>query len=280
MTEAFEDTFSWDSRALNSVFALLFKPGFLTREYFLGRRARYIPPLRLYIFSSLLFFFYLSLQNTFNTDASDNLFADVTIDESVQAVDPPPTRDDQQPINPVPQTTNSSHDIESAITDVNISWLTDLENERLRAYLNARTNKAKHALQENPGQLADAFLDIAPALMFLLLPLFALLLKLVYITSGRYYAEHLILAIHNHSALFLVILLSALLEWLEETTGFYLGSALILTWIPLYMFLSLSRVFAESFPVTLMKFSVLGLSYLILFTFAFVIGWIAGIMIL
>ena len=45
-----------DGKIFRSVRLLLFRPGFLTREYFLGRRARYISPIRLYLIFSLAFF--------------------------------------------------------------------------------------------------------------------------------------------------------------------------------------------------------------------------------
>ncbi len=50
-----DDIFSFDSRASRTIFPLMFKPGFLTNEYFAGRRVHYVPPLRLYL--SVLFSF-------------------------------------------------------------------------------------------------------------------------------------------------------------------------------------------------------------------------------
>jgi len=57
LRELLEDTFDFDSRFLRTIKPLLFKPGKLTRDYLDGRRFRYVPPLRLYIFSSIAFFF-------------------------------------------------------------------------------------------------------------------------------------------------------------------------------------------------------------------------------
>ncbi len=48
--------FVLDERAYRSVFYLLTRPGFLTREYFQGRRASYTPPLRLFLIISIGFF--------------------------------------------------------------------------------------------------------------------------------------------------------------------------------------------------------------------------------
>lgn len=54
------DYFTFDSKIIRSVVPLLIKPGFLTNEYLDGRRVRYIPPLRMYIFISIFFFLFLS----------------------------------------------------------------------------------------------------------------------------------------------------------------------------------------------------------------------------
>ena len=56
-----EDVFSFDSRANRTLFPLMFKPGFLTNEYIAGRRVHYVPPLRLYLFVSIVFFISLKL---------------------------------------------------------------------------------------------------------------------------------------------------------------------------------------------------------------------------
>ncbi|MEO0403684.1 MAG: DUF3667 domain-containing protein, partial [Bacteroidota bacterium] len=56
-----KDYFTFDSKIFKSLSPLLFKPGFLTMEFLKGKRASYIPPLRLYIFISVVFFLGLSL---------------------------------------------------------------------------------------------------------------------------------------------------------------------------------------------------------------------------
>lgn len=49
--------FGFDTKFFHSIVPLLFRPGFLTREYCLGHEERYVKPFRLYLFSSILFFF-------------------------------------------------------------------------------------------------------------------------------------------------------------------------------------------------------------------------------
>ncbi|HEU5399682.1 MAG TPA: DUF4286 family protein [Gammaproteobacteria bacterium] len=58
ITEDFAGThFGFDTKFIHSIVPLLFRPGFLTREYCIGRQERYIKPFRLYLFSSVVFFF-------------------------------------------------------------------------------------------------------------------------------------------------------------------------------------------------------------------------------
>ena len=61
LQEATEDLTHADSRLWRTLGALLFRPGFLTREFLDGRRARYLPPVRLYLVLSVLFFMWASV---------------------------------------------------------------------------------------------------------------------------------------------------------------------------------------------------------------------------
>jgi hypothetical protein len=59
--EAFESISHADSRLWRTLLYLLTRPGFLTREFFDGRRVRYLPPFRLYLVISVLFFLVVGL---------------------------------------------------------------------------------------------------------------------------------------------------------------------------------------------------------------------------
>ena len=61
LREMLEDFVDFDSRFMRTIKPLLFRPGKLTRDYLDGRRFRYVPPLRLYIFSSLVLFFLIAV---------------------------------------------------------------------------------------------------------------------------------------------------------------------------------------------------------------------------
>ena len=55
-SDFFSNVFSFDSRFFLSIKYLISKPGFLTKEYWNGVRKKYLPPLRIYLIISLLFF--------------------------------------------------------------------------------------------------------------------------------------------------------------------------------------------------------------------------------
>ncbi len=57
-----KDYFTFDSKFFRSIFPLLFKPGHLTNEYITGWRVNFILPLRLYLFTTFIFFFVIAIQ--------------------------------------------------------------------------------------------------------------------------------------------------------------------------------------------------------------------------
>lgn len=59
ISETISDTFTYDGRLARTIPVLLFRPGRLTRNYTEGKRARYVPPFRLFLLASLLFYFVL-----------------------------------------------------------------------------------------------------------------------------------------------------------------------------------------------------------------------------
>ena len=69
LKEFTDNVFSFDTRFFITLKYLITKPGLLTTEYWLGRRTKYLPPLRLYLVMSLMYFFISSIINP-GTDIS------------------------------------------------------------------------------------------------------------------------------------------------------------------------------------------------------------------
>ena len=118
-----------------------------------------------------------------------------------------------------------------------------------------------------------------PKVFFILLPFFALLLKLVYIRKPFFYIDHVIFSLHFHAILFLVLDLQKLLSKIlpKNSTAFVLLG--VVAALSIYLFLSMRRVYHSSVVKTLIKqvlvFSVYGLGFVLMFiallalTFAF-----------
>ncbi len=106
------------------------------------------------------------------------------------------------------------------------------------------------------GMLRDGAIANIPYAMFMMLPLFALLTKLLYINRGYYYGEHVVYALHIHAFTFFVMLMSALLPiWLAVT---------VLVAAAIYYLVALQRFFGGNWFLTFIRYSVIGILYPIL----------------
>ena len=114
-----------------------------------------------------------------------------------------------------------------------------------------------------------------PTVLFLILPVFALLLKLLYVRRGWYYSEHLVFGLHTHAFTFVVFSVVALLAafgggagWAvtetPEVTSSNPGwlSALLVSSIPVYFVVAQKRVYGQGWIKTVLKSLVLGWLYL------------------
>lgn len=328
-----DSVFELDSRILRTLGPLLFKPGYLSLEYFAGRRVRYVSPVRLFVFLSLFAFF--AAQLSFDMEDLSTGDADTATDEAgkvreigqvttvaeVEALRDQAVAEVQrarkeaadvpgvgigldvaekgieneaerrieeirraeaagEPV-PVPEAGDGEPTMnfngspwDPETNPIDIGFLPDAAN----AKLNEQAGRAKEnikRIQKDPNLIKDAFLSTVPTTLFVLLPLFALLLKVAYLFKKRLYMEHLIVALHSHSflcgALLAVVLLDmgadwvAALPWLAGAMG-WLEVALIV-WMPLYLLLMQKRVYRQGWIMTLLKYGVLGTCYMVLVSF-------------
>ncbi len=187
------DYFTFDSKIFRSLIPLITKPGRLTNEYMIGRRASYIPPLRFYIFISILFFLAL------NSTADENSSSDA-----------------------------------------------DFWNQYFNVYI--------------------------PRLFFLLLPIFALLMRAFDWGKRKTYIAHFVFSLHFHAFLFLTgtvyLLGSELLESLNFKSAISLLAWIMLLWYLLYLFMAMKNVFKRTFGSTLLRCFLLVLSYCVILVFS------------
>ena len=218
-----------DSRLWRTIWPLLLRPGFLTREYFSGRRARYLQPFRLYLIMSVLFFVLAAMLGCSGGSGSSG---------AAQLA---------APIGP--------KDCSDVTTNFHLGSYQLLP--RLQAACrNIRADSGREFSERLVHNLGRA--------LFVFLPLMAALMKLLYWRPRRNYLEHLLLLIHNHSFAFLMMSIYTLAtHWI--TSGNVIGVLFLLaTWYLLrYLYRSMKTVYGQSSLLTFLKFSVLGCAYLL-----------------
>jgi len=266
------DFFAFDTRFFRTFGLLLIKPGFLTVEYFKGRRVRYAPPFRIFIFVSFIFF--LLLQNFTNlgltavldANFSDNEFidldsasmelADSILNEVIVEVDSVHAED----LNS--DSFQDTRDIRNGLNKFGLSLEKKLEKEedpKERAKL-----KEYIRLSRSPEQAMAKVLQYLSWAFFLLLPIFALILKLAYIRRKQNYIRHLVFSIHSHSYIFIIL---TLLLGIYLVANVNIGGviAILIISIPVYLILALKKFYGQSFGKVFLKFVVISFLYNIVF---------------
>ncbi len=241
-----DDQLSLNSRLPATVFCLLLRPGFLTQEYLRGRIARYIRPLRLYLGASVVFFLLLSIDGSaLKLGLAEG--AGVRVDLGADSV------------GLVDALTGGAAAARAATPESDGSWVDSIKVHSASPTLdNLLEQKRAHFRRMSPGEafreVMAEFREHVPTTMFFLLPVFALLLKLLYRRPGRLYVEHFVFALHLHAfafAAFTVVLLAR-----QPAVA-----AVMLAWVLLYTFLSMRRVYGQSFVKTGVKYMALGWGY-------------------
>ena len=243
VTEFFGEFSNWDTRVWRTLLPLWFRPGYLSRRYVSGHRVPYVPPLRLYLFTSIIAFLLLAKLLPVNGINAESALASQPLMVGDQVVTPEQFQ--QEVVGKIKA--------DAQIEGMDLSFLSsegNTEFERKIAQLVA-----------NPKLAINKFFSLAPQMMLMLLPLFALLLKLFYLRSERYYMEHLIVALHSHSFILQFSVLYLALEWLANTINLpWLSGAVnwlangVLLWIPIYLLMCQKYYYQQSWGKTLVKF--------------------------
>lgn len=287
-----DSVLNFDTRTWRTVPALYFRPGYLSNEYFAGRRVRYVTPLRLYVFLSVVAFLVISFVTP---DITPEHGQAVGISEKegaataeqgkaeriAKAVDEAQEEDEDLHL------TFGNEEWDEKKNPLTFAWLTDGMNAALNAEIAEVVRKAR-GINKNPGPFVKQLYSTAPQALFVILPLFALLLKVFFIFKRRLYMEHLIVALHSHSFLCLSLLVGVGLAQLEEAaTGvpfvngvLNLLFALCWAWIPLYLFLMQKRVYRQGWIMTSLKFLAIGICYLFLLVFGMLATIVVSLIVL
>ena len=277
VASAFAGLASFDGRFWRTVLPLVGRPGFLTRELIDGRRVRYVPPMRLYLFVSFQFFLTVQLtgQEIVVNASGPSGGGVVTIhtDGRVEAEEIPAegagtdVGEDRQ--TPGENAGASSGDADRAGTEPSGSAAQDRARDNSETTEPAASDVAeaegddfgslmKNAivkLAEDPNRGTEVLLRRLPIMVFVLVPLAALWLRLLFWRKQNYYVPNLVASLHLHSAVLLLLNIGLLTEYLPGPD--VLGSLLVL-WIPIYTLLTLKRVYRTGWWGSLWRMAAFG----------------------
>jgi hypothetical protein len=300
--DAVGDLFELDSRLWRTLIPLTVRPGRLTREYLMGRRARYMPPFRTYLVLSLVFFLVaffdpgetLGLlfpaapdeaaepgEAAAESGEAARIRDEVLRDLEAEGIDVGAARRAIGEANEAAEAAESEAQDATERSGINLQC--DIEDfDNLPGWLSRRLTpeRARQMCERVTADGGRVFvrqlLDNIPASLFILLPLMAFVLKVLYPMSKRYYAEHLLFVLHYHAFLFLILTADVLfsrLVTLLRLPGFVEGiaTAAVAIYIPVYLYKSLRHVYGQGHLLTTFKFFVLVTSYFLGLVFILVI---------
>jgi hypothetical protein len=245
------ESFDLDSRLRGTMWPLFFRPGLVPKGYVEGHRARFVPPFRLYLVASFAMFLLMSFGSGINirTGESTEFNVDLTIGDPDSEAERAAAAEDGNP--------TESGDT----TAVGAPESTTQRLERFEERLETRLSEGVQRAGEDPGAFAEEFANRMAQAMFLLLPVFALLLKLLY--RERLYVHHFVFAIYFHAWFFLIVAVTLI----PGAIGYpRIGDvmAILLLWAPVYLFLAMRRFYEQSRLWTFVKLFVLSNVYLLL----------------
>jgi hypothetical protein len=242
-----------DSRVWRTLKALVLKPGVLTNEFIAGRHQRYLPPFRLYLVVSVVYF-------ALSAFIGDGLVRVYGVPEGTV-------------VAPVAKGPDGGA-AETTGQEV-LQQPLDLDFGGRFSGVEAVIEQAAAKIQKDRGKrFGEVLLANLPKAMFVFLPLVAAAALLFYWRPRRLYAEHLVYFLHVHAALFLALgasqLVEGLLRWLAprattlaDVAAAAMGIALAL-YLPWYVYRATRIVYQNGRWLTLGKLSAMWVLYLAL----------------
>ena len=246
LEEFVESTFHLDTKILKTLRYLIFFPGRLSREYNEGKRARFVSPLRLYIFISFLFFLLLNIYTPKNANTAEGI------------------RDGKR------AAINFSV---AGIYAQELAGLTEAQKDALLAERRIKPTVINTFLisqlykmaNGGMGEFVHGFIKNTSTMMFVLMPGFALIIFLFFRKRTKYFIESLVLSLHFHGFTFLLMSVFILLG-LVKTILFVLLTPFVML---AYLFLALRHYYGQGAPVILFKTAAIGAFYIVQFLVLF-----------
>ena len=296
IVDLLDEFLNWDSKFFATIGLLLVRPWRLTNQFLAGHRVRYVHPLRLYLLASILFFFAvnywgksihlqpgkLTSENRAEIEAAlekQNLTPGqrAKVERALNVANMSPEaaaimaakgKDTTQEEAATPQATPTSK--EAATPPVDFSPAFFQSGNPSTPFEKWIETRAKEKIGEHGTNLqlfVKTLISNLPYMMLCCIPLFALVLKILYIRRKIFYIDHLIYALHIHSFAYLatILIILATIGLSSVASGASAGWIIALLWITFaaQILLSIRRVYGQGWFISIFKFLFGGFVYLI-----------------
>lgn len=290
-----EDITHFDGKFFTTLKDLLFKPGFLSKEYLKGRRASYLHPIRMYVFTSAIFFLIffsfvhlvdksnsrinnkeaeegLKIANQFREKQSENDSDENDAkDNVIKVIDSLKTQKNNFIIggDTVKVNTLKAYDSLQSTLPLNKrdGWLKRIYKQRAISIKQNMVSGDQNIYKKIGAEL----IHNTPKMMFILLPLIALVLRLLYIRRNQFlYVDHAIFIIHLFIAIYILWLISYGFNFFETLTGMkFFGwlSGLMFFVTLFYQYKAMRNFYGQGRMKTILKYCLFNLISLIIFIF-------------
>jgi len=285
---------NWDSKFFATIGLLLVRPWKLTNEFLAGHRVRYVHPLRLYLLASILFFFAVNYGARGLRFEPGNLSPKdrAELEADLKKEDLPPAarekldallRESPASPTPSPQTTAPSPS-PAPKTDKQKQEFGKIGERPFVVFDQAKSTtpfeswieaRAKEKMGEHGtkmGLFISTLFSNLPYMMLCCIPLFALVLKILYVRRHIFYIDHLIYALHIHTFAYtgIMLIVLATIGLNRVIPGPIAGWTIALFWIAflVQIFLSIRRVYRQGWFISIFKFLFGGFVYLMVLVLA------------
>lgn len=318
------DIIHFDGKFFSTLKYLLFRPGFLSHEYLRGRRADYLHPIRMYVFTSAFFFliffsFYQkekeidikekkdtvaqvmkklerqkkSLEGALNNPTAIIASGQIKdkLNQTIAEIDM--LKRDSTLIDSVKSLPEGGFTLMSFDRNKVTSTLATVreydslqallpEKERDGFFIRAIERQNLHLREKYKGDskaslqaISNKFIHLFPQMLFVSLPLFALLLQLLYARRKQfYYVNHVIYSIHLYCAIFIIILaglwLNSILIWITHKESDWIGGLFTLAGF-FYLYKSMRNFYGQRRGKTILKYILLLFASMLVMVFLFLV---------
>ena len=256
-----EDLTHFDGKLFSTLKYLLFRPGFLTKEYIAGRRASYLNPIRMYLFISALFFLLLMSILPYQTNKTidilntPNKTKTVTVNNNIhitrKIIDSLDTKAKDSTTVFEPKTLAQYDSQQKTLAPANRD--NGFESAFARKMFLLKDRSKKEGKAHLLKLIVEKFAHSLPYLLFISVPLIALLFQLIYMRHKEFfYVSNIIFTLHYYCLYFLAHMIT---ECLDTIGGYARPFSFLVSFISIaYLYIAMLNFYNQGWFKTLLKY--------------------------